>query len=50
MLKSFSDQDHFSPSFSAILNRHVPTSLLDNFTFNTAETLPTNDHNETCFV
>lgn len=41
---------YFSPYSSAILNGHVPTSLLDNFTFNAAENLPTNDHNETCFV
>lgn len=41
---------YFAPYFSAFLNRHVTTSLLDNFTFDTAENLPTNDHNETCFV
>lgn len=41
---------YFAPHFSALLKGHVPTPLLDNFTFNTAENLPTNDHNETCFV
>lgn len=41
------------PSFvacSELFLTDVPTTLLDNFTFNTAENLPTNDHNETCFV